>query len=102
MKNLFLVLIVFQLHYARASVSTAKKVPDANNDSAASAAKGFKVMSIVPGSAFEKLNLIEGDVILSANGKNINSIEDAQVFYTESKVQDLYVRRNGKTIRIDK
>jgi general secretion pathway protein C len=60
---------------------------------------GFLVREIQPGSIYEKLGLRVGDVIRSANGQPVNTLEDAVKVYQQSANNNqirLEVLRNGK------
>jgi general secretion pathway protein C len=63
--------------------------------------RGFKILSIMPGSVYENLGLQVGDAITGVNGEPMNSISKAQELYaaasTASEVT-LEIERNGQTI----
>ncbi|MCL2669479.1 MAG: PDZ domain-containing protein [Syntrophaceae bacterium] len=60
---------------------------------------GFIVMNIQPGSFYQRLGILEGDVIQGVNGQNIRTAEDVMTLYNNLKdapSMDLSVRRSGK------
>lgn len=60
---------------------------------------GFSVREIQPGSVYEKLGLKVGDVVRSANGQLLNSVEDVMKLYQQSNNNSyihLEVLRNGR------
>ncbi len=60
---------------------------------------GFAVREIQPGSVYEKLGLHVGDVVRSANGQPLNSVEDVMKIYQQSNNNsyiNLEVLRNGR------
>ena len=60
--------------------------------------KGFKILSIVPGSPFEALGLQANDIITGVNGEAMNSISRAQELYSaanSAKEVNLEILRNG-------
>lgn len=60
---------------------------------------GFLVREIQPGSVYEKLGLRAGDVVRTANGQTLNTLEDAMRLYQQSDQNNyinLEIVRNGK------
>lgn len=60
---------------------------------------GFSVREIQPGSVYEKLGLKVGDVVRSANGTLLNSVEDVMKLYQQTNNNSyihLEVLRNGR------
>jgi general secretion pathway protein C len=65
--------------------------------------RGFKVLSIVPGSVYESLGIQAGDVITEVNGEPMNSISRAQELYgglrNTAEVSIGMLRNGQKTVQ---
>jgi general secretion pathway protein C len=60
---------------------------------------GLRLSGIQSGSIFQKMGLVNGDVILGVEGQQIESLDDAMTFYDSMLSQDsvtLKVRRRGR------
>lgn len=84
-----------QMHTPQQILSQSLMVPQAGG--------GFLVREIQPGSVYEKLGLHVGDVVRSANGQPLNTVEDAMKIYQQSNNNsyiNLEVMRNGRVENI--
>ena len=66
--------------------------------------RGFKVIKVKKGSAFDSLGLKAGDIITAINGEEIKSYSQVQKFYKnigKIKQLNLTISRNGEEIDID-
>ncbi|MGB9809527.1 MAG: S1C family serine protease [Caldanaerobacter sp.] len=64
---------------------------------------GVYVVQVQPGSGAEKAGIQPGDVIIKADGKQINSFEDLQTIINSHKVGDtinVTIWRNGRTFTV--
>ena len=69
---------------------------------ASGAIKGFKVLSIKPGSVYESLGIMPEDTIVGVNGEPMNSIAKAQELYAAAGTADeisIDIQRGGQTIK---
>jgi len=60
---------------------------------------GYTVGDIAPGSTFEKLGIQTGDIIVSFDGKTVDSPKDSMELYNEMKkgtIATVVVKRDGK------
>jgi general secretion pathway protein C len=65
---------------------------------------GFRVSSLKRGGFFDKLNLQNGDVVLSANGQKLLSPEEVMQMAQDIRNQDrvsLQIRRGGRTMTLN-
>ncbi len=63
-------------------------------------AQGFKCFQIVPGSIYEKLGMVNGDIITAINGEPLNDVSKAFEAFgkiREMKEIDIQIKRNGRT-----
>lgn len=66
---------------------------------------GYTVNNIAPGSNYENLGLQTGDVILSYDGKPVDSPKDSMDLYNEMKkgsVATVSIKRDGKKQTLNK
>ncbi len=63
--------------------------------------KGFKILTIKPGSVYESLGVQVGDVITGVNGEPMNSVAKAQELFVSLRTQDkiaITMNRNGQDV----
>jgi general secretion pathway protein C len=63
--------------------------------------KGFKILTIKPGSVYESLGVQVGDIVTGVNGEPMNTVAKAQELFVSLRTQDkiaITVTRNGQDV----